>query len=79
VSGTRAGGRNAAATNKKRHGEDFYARIGSLGGKNGRTGGFYGDKERARAIGAQGGKVSKIGYRAYKQSDGTYKYVKKEK
>lgn len=32
MSGTIEGGRKARATNIKRHGEDFYARIGKMGG-----------------------------------------------
>ena len=32
MSGTKAGGMKAAATNKLRHGEGFYARIGKRGG-----------------------------------------------
>lgn len=32
MAGTRAGGLKAAATNRRRHGADFYARIGSRGG-----------------------------------------------
>ncbi len=38
--GTVDGGRQAAATNKERHGDDFYKRIGSIGGKNSKNGGF---------------------------------------
>lgn len=59
--GTKAGGEKARNTNYKRHGRDFYARIGRTGGKNGTTGGFYGDTERARQMGAIGGKKSKRG------------------
>ncbi len=33
MSGTKAGGRKAAETNRKRHGADFYARIGAVGGE----------------------------------------------
>lgn len=43
MAGNRAGGLKAAASNKALHGEDFYKRIGSLGGKNGNTGGFAAD------------------------------------
>ena len=59
--GTKAGGIAAAATNKARHGEDFYARIGRIGGRNGRTGGFHNNPELARRAGAKGGKISKRG------------------
>lgn len=41
MAGTVAGGKLAAATNKEKYGEDFYSKIGSKGGRNGRTGGFH--------------------------------------
>lgn len=70
MSGNRAGGRKAAATNKKKYGKDFYRQIGSKGGANGHTGGFAQDKRtwwekllrrpKAAAIaGAKGGRLSK--------------------
>lgn len=37
MSGTKAGAIKAAATNKLRHGDGFYARIGAKGGRNGHT------------------------------------------
>lgn len=61
MSGTKAGGLKAAATNKKRHGEGFYARIGAKGGRNGHTGGFASNPELARIAEAIGGKKSKRG------------------
>ena len=61
MSGTIEGGRKAAATNKKEHGEDFYKRIGQIGGRNGHTGGFAADPERARRAGAKGGRKSRRG------------------
>lgn len=57
--GTKAGGRKAAAKNKKNYGADFYKRIGSKGGQNGHTGGFASNPELARTAGAKGGRVSK--------------------
>ncbi len=33
MAGNKIGGQKAAAINKERHGEDFYERIGSEGGK----------------------------------------------
>lgn len=55
MAGTKLGGQRAAATNIQRHGEDFYARIGAKGGKNGNTGGFYENRERASWAGRIGG------------------------
>lgn len=57
--GTKAGGLKAAATNKKRHGKDFFKKIGSKGGQNGHTGGFASNPELARTAGAKGGRISK--------------------
>jgi hypothetical protein len=59
MSGTKSGGRAAAATNKSKYGADFYARIGSLGGKKGHTGGFYANRELARRAVAVGGRISR--------------------
>ena len=59
MTGTKAGGMKAAITNKQRHGEDFYAKIGQKGGQNGHTGGFAGNPELARRAGAIGGKISR--------------------
>ena len=61
MAGTKAGGKKAAATNKARHGDDFFKRIGRKGGKNGHTGGFAANHELARIAGAKGGKISKRG------------------
>lgn len=61
MAGSKAGGMKAAATNKKRHGSDFYKNIGRKGGKNGRTGGFAANPELARRAGAKGGSISKRG------------------
>lgn len=66
--GTKAGGIKARETNLKKHGADFYQRIGSKGGKNSRTGGFASyvvgadgltGRERASLVGAIGGFKSK--------------------
>lgn len=61
MSGTKAGGLKAAAANKARHGEDYYARIGANGGRNGHTGGFAADRDLARIAGAKGGMISRRG------------------
>ena len=72
--GTREGAAKTVLTNKKKHGEDFYKRIGSKGGANGKgpwyKGGFASDKvgedgltgrQRASIAGAIGGFKSRRG------------------
>lgn len=62
MAGTKAGGKAAAETNKKKYGEDFYAVQGAKGGRNGHTGGFAaGEAGRAlaRKYGAIGGTISR--------------------
>lgn len=61
MAGTKEGGRKAAATNRLRHGEGFYANIGRKGGQKSRTGGFYNNPELAKEAGRKGGKISKRG------------------
>lgn len=57
--GTKLGGKQAAKTNRQRHGADFYARIGKIGGQKGTTGGFAANRELARIAGAKGGRISR--------------------
>lgn len=62
MAGTARGGRLAATKNKKKHGADFYARIGRMGGKASKTGGFAAGEEgrkRASTYGSIGGSVSR--------------------
>lgn len=68
MSGTRKGGLKAAKTNKEKHGKDFYANIGRIGGRNSHTGGFASNKigkdgltgqERAKLWGAIAGHIGK--------------------
>lgn len=61
MSGTLDGGRRASETNKKKYGEDWYKRIGAVGGRASTTGGFAANPELARIAGAKGGKKSKRG------------------
>ena len=61
MSGTKEGARKAVKTTLERNGKDFYARIGSIGGKKGHTGGFAANPELARIAGAKGGKKSRRG------------------
>lgn len=76
MAGTVEGGKKAAATNKAKHGHDFYARIGAKGGRNGRMGGFASTvvgrdgltgRQRASIAGRKGGLK---GRRGKKQLDG---------
>ncbi|HEY8999403.1 MAG TPA: hypothetical protein VIM53_03715 [Candidatus Saccharimonadales bacterium] len=68
MAGNPEGGKLAAKKNKEKHGADFYARIGAMGGRKGRTGGFASKivdengltgQERARKFGAMGGRISR--------------------
>ena len=61
MAGTKEGGRKASITNKLKHGNDFYARIGAKGGRNGHTGGFASNPELAKIAGSIGGKKSRRG------------------
>lgn len=54
--GTKAGGIAASITNKKRHGNNFYQRIGAVGGRRGKSGGFAANHDLARIAGAKGGR-----------------------
>lgn len=76
MTGTKAGGMKAAATNKKLHGEDFYARIGRKGGQNGHTGGFAANPELAKIAGAKGGRKSRR--TGVKNGEGGRKKVEKK-
>ena len=58
MAGTVAGGRKAASKNLAND-PNFYAKIGSKGGANGRTGGFAANPELARIAGAKGGRKSR--------------------
>jgi len=72
LSGSKLGGQRAAATNKTKYGEDFYIRIGAIGGKNGKTGGFASPllcdceykedlHKKAECAGYKGGTISRRG------------------
>ena len=61
MAGNKQGGLKAAATNKAKYGENFYANIGRKGGKNGHTGGFAANPALAKIAGAKGGKISHRG------------------
>lgn len=53
------GGKKAGQTNKEKYGSDFYKRIGSMGGKISKGGGFAANPELAREAGRKGGSKSR--------------------
>lgn len=63
MAGTKLGAAKARETNYAKHGRDFYARIGAMGGS--KTGtkpkGFAANPELARQAGAIGGRKSRRG------------------
>lgn len=72
MSGSKKGGLKAAATIKRKYGDDFYKKTGALGGAVGHTGGFGAPEvgkdgmtgvERAIKYGRLGGRKSKRGPR----------------
>lgn len=69
MGGTREGGARAAATNKKRYGDDFYVKIGALGGSKSVGGGFAANGELARYAGRIGGLKSRRRRRNEKGSE----------
>ena len=80
MAGTKAGGLKAAQTNKQQFGDDFYRRIGSKGGKNGKgpdyKGGFSADRERAKIAGAKGGSISRRGSKYQKTFEENIEAIK---
>lgn len=65
MAGTKAGGLKAAATNRARHGSDFYKIIAAKGGRASRRGGFAANPILASLAGAKGGRLSKRGPAKY--------------
>lgn len=63
ISGNKIGGQKARNTNISKYGQDFFRRIGALGGKRGTTGGFHylmlHDPQKLKQIGIKGGSISK--------------------
>lgn len=55
MTGTKIGGLRAAQTNKKQYGVNFYEKIGRIGGKVSRGGGFTKNPELAKIAGRKGG------------------------
>jgi len=69
MAGTSVGGLKAAEVTKKYHGDDFYKRIGSIGGKNGRGHAFAHGKFSPSEAGKIGGRISKRTKRYEAQND----------
>lgn len=61
MAGTFVGGKQAAETNKKLYGTDFYKKIGAMGGQKSRNEGFAARPELAREAGRKGGLTSRRG------------------
>jgi len=65
MAGSIAGGKTAAATNKRKYGDDWYKQIGAIGGKKGKADGaikgFAANPELARIAGRKGGYTSRRG------------------
>lgn len=60
MSGTYMGGLQTAKTNKEKYGEDYYKKIGAIGGRKitDKPKGFAANNDLARAAGRIGGTVS---------------------
>ncbi len=70
MAGNRKGGLKAVQTNLKRHGKNFYKKIGQIGGSKSCNGGFASEKigkdgltgvERSKKVGRIGGLKSRRG------------------
>lgn len=73
MAGTVDGGKQAATTNKELYGQDWYQKIGALGGSVARreTRHFYLHPEVARVAGHKGGTISRRGKANTFTTDGT--------
>ena len=61
MSQTIEGAKKTGATNKRKYGDDYYAKIGALGGKKGKGHKFAHGKVDPSVAGAKGGAISKRG------------------
>lgn len=61
MAGTKSGGIKASETNRLKHGDDFYKRIGAKGGRKCVAKGFAKNPELARMAGKIGGAKSRRG------------------
>lgn len=60
MAGNKAGGKKAAATNKRRYGKDYYQVIGATGGEaHVPSKGFGSNRELAKKLGRKGGLSAK--------------------
>lgn len=59
MAGNKIGGIKARNKIYESQGNDFYKRIGQIGGRNGHTGGFAANPELAKIAGQKGGKISR--------------------
>jgi hypothetical protein len=59
MAGSKDSAHKTAITLKKKYGEDYYVKIGAIGGKLGTTGGFFANRELASKAGRIGGLRSK--------------------
>jgi general stress protein YciG len=73
MGGTKAGGYKACATNKRKYGDDWYARIGKIGGSKTGLKGFALNNELAKSAGRKGGLKSKRGP-GKRNKDGSVKH-----
>ena len=78
MSGTKAGGKKAAATNKKKYGDDFYKINGAKGGRNGHTGGFASNPALAQIAGKRGGEYSRRGWEIIARTENSIIYRNKQ-
>lgn len=74
MSGSKIGGRKASRTNRERYGEDFYKKIGAIGGRNGHTGGFSYNHALAIVAGSKGGSKSRRGLKFLGMKERKYMY-----
>lgn len=77
MAGNKEGGKKTAQRIKELYGDDFYSRMGKVGGSKGRTGGFASEKigpdgltgrQRASLAGSIGGQTSKRNRNEYDTS-----------
>lgn len=72
---TKAGAAKATKTMYEKYGENFFRRVGKIGGQNGHTGGLYNNPERAKQLGSKGGSVSKRGKTFIREENGKRIYL----